>query len=59
MAIDERRLLPRPAVLPPLASMAPLLPAIAAFYLVATIHSAISYWRGAGGMWKGRVQDGA
>ena len=36
---------------------APLLPAIAAFYLSATIHSAISYWRGAGGMWKGRVQD--
>jgi hopene-associated glycosyltransferase HpnB len=36
---------------------APLLPAIAAFYLGATIHSAVSYWRGAGGMWKGRVQD--
>jgi hopene-associated glycosyltransferase HpnB len=38
---------------------APLLPAVAAFYLGATIHSAVSYWRGAGGMWKGRVQDGA
>jgi hopene-associated glycosyltransferase HpnB len=38
---------------------APLLPAIAAFYLGATIHSAVCYWRGAGGMWKGRVQDGA
>jgi hopene-associated glycosyltransferase HpnB len=38
---------------------APLLPAIAAFYLGATIHSALCYWRGAGGMWKGRVQDGA
>ena len=37
---------------------APLLPAIAAFYLGATIHSAVCYWRGAGGMWKGRVQDG-
>jgi hopene-associated glycosyltransferase HpnB len=36
---------------------APLLPAIAAFYLGATIHSAVCYWRGAGGMWKGRVQD--
>jgi hopene-associated glycosyltransferase HpnB len=36
---------------------APLLPAIAAFYLAATIHSAVSYWRGAGGMWKGRAQD--
>jgi hopene-associated glycosyltransferase HpnB len=38
---------------------APLLPAIAAFYLGATIHSAVCYWRGAGGRWKGRVQDGA
>ena len=38
---------------------APLLPAIAAFYLGATIHSAVCYWRGAGGMWKGRAQDGA
>jgi hypothetical protein len=38
---------------------APLLPAIAAFYLGATIHSAVCYWRGAGGLWKGRVQDGA
>jgi len=37
---------------------APLLPAIAAFYLGATIYSAVCYWRGAGGMWKGRVQDG-
>lgn len=36
---------------------APLLPAIAAFYLGATIHSAVCYWRGAGGRWKGRVQD--
>ncbi|MGA2270414.1 MAG: glycosyltransferase [Bryobacteraceae bacterium] len=36
---------------------APLLPVIAAFYLGATIHSALSYWRGAGGLWKGRVQD--
>jgi len=38
---------------------APMLPAIAAFYLGATLHSAVCYWRGAGGMWKGRVQDGA
>jgi hopene-associated glycosyltransferase HpnB len=38
---------------------APLLPAIAAFYLGATIHSAVCYWRGAGGMWKGRAQDAA
>jgi hopene-associated glycosyltransferase HpnB len=36
---------------------APLLPAIALFYLGATIHSAVAYWRGAGGVWKGRVQD--
>jgi len=37
---------------------APLLPAVAAFYLGATVHSAVSYWRGSGGKWKGRVQDG-
>jgi hypothetical protein len=36
---------------------APLLPLVAAFYLGATVHSAISYWRGAGGLWKGRAQD--
>jgi hopene-associated glycosyltransferase HpnB len=33
------------------------LPAIATFYLGATLHSAIRYWRGVGGQWKGRVQD--
>ncbi len=37
---------------------APLLPLVAAFYLGATVHSALSYWRGRGGLWKGRVQDG-
>jgi hopene-associated glycosyltransferase HpnB len=36
---------------------APLLPLVALFYAGATVHSAISYWRGAGGQWKGRVQD--
>ncbi len=36
-----------------------MLPAIALIYLAATIHSAISYWRGRGGAWKGRVQDSA
>lgn len=35
---------------------APLLPAIALFYTGATIHSAVRYWSGRGGMWKGRVQ---
>jgi hopene-associated glycosyltransferase HpnB len=34
------------------------LPATAAFYLVATVESAIRYWTGRGGMWKGRAQDG-
>lgn len=34
----------------------PLLPAIAAFYMAATIQSAIRYWSGRGGMWKGRAQ---
>lgn len=33
------------------------LPASAAFYSAATIHSAIKYWRGRGGEWKGRAQD--
>jgi hopene-associated glycosyltransferase HpnB len=37
---------------------APLLPLVALFYAGATMHSAISYWGGAGGQWKGRVQDG-
>jgi hopene-associated glycosyltransferase HpnB len=32
------------------------LPAIAAFYAAATIGSAINYWRGKGGQWKGRTQ---
>jgi hopene-associated glycosyltransferase HpnB len=36
---------------------APLLPLAAAFYLGATVHSALAYWRGAGGQWKGRTQD--
>ena len=36
---------------------APLLPLIALFYLGATLHSAVAYWRGCGGMWKGRAQD--
>ena len=36
---------------------APLLPLIALFYLGATIHSAIKYWSGRGGMWKDRIQD--
>jgi hopene-associated glycosyltransferase HpnB len=36
---------------------APGLPLVATFYLGATLHSAVAYWRGAGGMWKGRAQD--
>jgi len=36
---------------------APALPLVAAFYLGATLHSAAAYWRGSGGMWKGRMQD--
>ncbi|HYA23649.1 MAG TPA: glycosyltransferase [Terriglobales bacterium] len=36
---------------------APLLPLIAAFYLGATIYSAVQYWAGEGGLWKGRIQD--
>jgi len=37
--------------------LAPLLPLTAAFYTLATLESAVRYWRGAGGLWKGRVQD--
>ncbi len=36
---------------------APLLPLVAAFYAVATIHSAVQYWLGRGGKWKDRAQD--
>ena len=36
---------------------APLLPAAACFYLGATVLSALQYWRGRGGQWKGRIQD--
>jgi hopene-associated glycosyltransferase HpnB len=36
--------------------LAPLLPAIALFYAAATVASAILFWRGRGGHWKGRFQ---
>jgi hopene-associated glycosyltransferase HpnB len=36
---------------------APLLPLVALFYMGATIHSAVRYWLGRGGEWKGRAQD--
>ena len=35
---------------------APALPLIALFYAGATIDSAIRYWTGRGGGWKGRTQ---
>jgi len=38
------------------ATLAALLPGIALFYTAATIGSAILYWRGHGGSWKGRFQ---
>ena len=38
------------------AGLALLLPAIALFYTAATIASAVAYWRGRGGHWKGRFQ---
>jgi hopene-associated glycosyltransferase HpnB len=34
-----------------------LLPFIALFYIGATVRSALQYWSGKGGEWKGRVQD--
>jgi len=33
------------------------LPISAAFYMWATLHSAVKYWLGRGGEWKGRAQD--
>jgi|SRR5271157_5826665 len=33
------------------------LPISAAFYMWATLHSAVKYWSGRGGEWKGRAQD--
>jgi hopene-associated glycosyltransferase HpnB len=33
------------------------LPLAALFYLGATMHSALKYWNGSGGDWKGRAQD--
>ena len=33
-----------------------LLPPIAAFYMAATIASAVAFWRGRAGHWKGRFQ---
>ncbi len=33
------------------------LPLSAIFYMVATIHSAVAFWSGRGGTWKGRAQD--
>jgi hopene-associated glycosyltransferase HpnB len=33
------------------------MPAIALYYLAATFESALRYWSGKGGEWKGRVQD--
>jgi len=36
---------------------APLLPVIAMFYTGATVYSAVQYWLGRGGDWKGRLQD--
>ena len=34
---------------------APALPLAAAFFLAATVHSALAFWRGRGGLWKGRT----
>jgi hopene-associated glycosyltransferase HpnB len=39
------------------AAWALALPFSAVFYLAATVHSALKYWSGRGGAWKGRAQD--
>lgn len=36
---------------------APLLPFVTLFYIGSTIHSAVQYYRGCGGEWKGRIHD--
>lgn len=36
-----------------------LLPFIAIFYMGAAVHSAVKFWTGRGGEWKGRIQDPA
>jgi hopene-associated glycosyltransferase HpnB len=41
------------------ATWALTLPFSAVFYLAATVHSAMKYWSGRGGEWKGRAQDTA
>ena len=33
------------------------LPLVAVFYMGATLHSAVKFWTGQGGQWKGRAQD--
>jgi hypothetical protein len=38
---------------------APLLPAVAGFYMAATIGSAVNHFRGRGVAWKGRAYQGA
>jgi hypothetical protein len=38
---------------------APLLPLVAAFYMAATIGSAVNHFRGRGVAWKGRAYQGA
>jgi hopene-associated glycosyltransferase HpnB len=40
-------------------AVAVLLPAIALFYMAATLGSAVQFWRGRGGAWKGRFQAAA
>jgi len=39
------------------AAWALTLPAPASFYMIATVHSAVKFWSGRGGEWKGRAQD--
>jgi hopene-associated glycosyltransferase HpnB len=39
------------------AAWALTLPFSSAFYMFATVHSAVKYWAGRGGEWKGRAQD--
>ena len=54
---DRRATCPRVRYFEPAVVLGAALPAIAVFYLGATLYSAFAHWRGRGGMWKGRERE--
>ncbi len=57
MVFDDGLVRARVTLLRPIGGVGSLFPLIALFYLSATVDSAIAYWTGRGGYWKGRIQD--